>query len=300
MISFLVSMLPESYLPLVILGGAVAIILGLVSVRAFIGFFGLLLLFIILAPFIESLINTLPTWILLLICIWLVFFVLRTILTFLLGEHGSGTFMGHLFYDLVRLPVILVRGIFRFLIALLSYTTRNIRTGGRNAGNMQARNQQAGRRNNIWIIVLLLPTLLFSSLYAEAKSPAQTVGSAAAKRIVKRISPAHLKKFGPIRAFKRDTKLVRVTNRPSLDKSKGLDSHSFWTRSKQGRNPSAAFAKDKLELSHNVKAKEMAIAKKGTLYHERPLKNGKAHTREVILEDRVRGRNIAVTGYLAR
>lgn len=284
MIAFLVSLLPDSYLPLIIVGGGLAIILGIVSARAFLGFLGLLLLFVILAPFVESLMNTLPIWILLLICIWFAFFVLRTILTFLLGEHGSGTFMGHLFYDLVRLPFILLSRIFRFLITMFFGVGRNVRD----------------RRMHIWIIAVLLPTLLFLSDNADAKSPAQAVGSAAVKGIGKRISPAHLKRFGQLHIFKRDTKLVRVTNRPTIEKKYGVKGDSFWTKSKQGRTPSAAYAKNKLALSHNVKAKEMTIAQKGSLYHERPLKKGKAHTREVILEAPVKGRAITVTGYLAR
>lgn len=203
MILFLARLLPGSYLPLIILCGAIAIILGLVSVRAFLGFIGSLLLFSMLSPFIKSFINILPTWMFLLICVWLVFFVLRTILALLLGEHGSGAFMGHLFYDLVRSSFSLMRGIFRFLIMLFFAMARSVHA----------------RRMHVWIIAALLSTFIFSAGRVAAKSPTRAVDGTVTKKIATKISRLHFKKFEQLHAFNgTDTILLRVAKCPSIEK----------------------------------------------------------------------------------
>ena len=284
MLSFIVSMLPDEFLPLIIAGGGLAIILGLVAPRAFLGFLGILLLFIIAEPFIENIMDMLPLWVLLVIFAVFILSILRIIFVFLLGEHGGETFVARLFYDCLRLffriPFIILRGICRFFGSLLSMAARSLSTR---------------RRLTLWIIVLITPLLLFPFQYTEAKSPAQVVGKAATRGIIKKIGSNRIKNFGPLHIFKHDTRLMRFTNHPSIDKRLGLKTPSFWIKSKQGRYGSAEHIRKKLALSHPVKAGEKISAKKGWPYFERPIKNGQAHTRETILLKSARSKYLAIT-----
>lgn len=176
MLSLILSFLPDAYMPLILvlilMIGGIGIIIGITSLRAVLGLCGALFLFYMFTPLIDAVISELPLWLTLLLAIFLIFFTLRTVLTFLLGEHGSGTFMGHLFYDLMRLPFFFIRGMFRFLSWFLVAVVRNIQA----------------RRLNVLIIGLLFTMGLSSSSSAEAKSHAQAIGSAAAKRITAKIS----------------------------------------------------------------------------------------------------------------
>lgn len=310
MFSLFVSMLPDAYLPVIFVGGGLALILGLVRARNLIGFLGVLLLFNMLSPFIDSFVDALPLWVILIISVMFIFFALRTVLSLLLGKNGAETFVGHLFYDILRCIFGLIGGAFRLIMSLLFTTVRVVgrnRVGGNQQNNLtrtqQPESRQARRRNIFWIIaVLLMTSLVISYGQVEAKSAAGTLERAAAKKIIKKINiaPRHFKRFGTLHFFKHDTKLVRFTKRPYLDKNKGLGPHSFWIRSKRGRNPSAAYAKNKLVIPHNVKAKEMTLAKKGWLYHERPVRNGKRHIRETILEKRVSGKGIMIQNSLSK
>ncbi len=284
MISFIVSMLPDEFLPLIIAGGGLAIILGLVAPRAFLGFLGLLILFTITAPFIEIILDMLPLWVLLIIFGVFILSILRIIFGFLLGEHGGEAFVARLFYDFLRLffriPFIVLRGIFRSFGSLLSMVARSLSTR---------------RRLTLWIIALITPLLLFPPQYSEAKSPVQVAGRAATRGIMKKIGSYRTKNFGALHIFKRDTKLMRFTNHPSIDKRLGLKTSSFWIKSKQGRYGSAEHIRKKLALSHPVKTGEKITAKKGWTYFERPLKNGQPYVRETILQKPVRSKSLAIT-----
>ena len=284
MISFIVSMLPDEFLPLIIAGGGLAIILGLVAPRAFLGFLGLLLLFTIAAPLIENIMDMLPLWVLLIIFAVFILFILRIIFGFLLGQYGGEAFVARLFYDFLRLffriPFIILRGICRFFGSLLSMAIRALSTR---------------RRLTLWIIVLLTSLLLFPSPYIEAKSPVQVAGKAATRGIMKKIGSYRIKNFGARHIFKRDTKLIRFTNHPSIDKRLGLKTPSFWIKSRQGKYGSAEHLRKKLALSHPVKAGEKMTANKGWPYFERPIKKGQANMRETILLKPVRGKSLAIT-----
>jgi hypothetical protein len=93
--------------------------------------------------------------------------------------------------------------------------------------------------------------------------------------------------LGPIHKFKEPTSLERWTNRPKTDAQRGLRDHSFWVRPHPGRKGGNEHLRDKLHLDHSVKRREQRVAPPGTTYHERPLRGGPAHEREVILHNRV-------------
>lgn len=126
---------------------------------------------------------------------------------------------------------------------------------------------------------------------APAASPAQEVGKAAARHAIKRASGSY-QKLGEIHRYKEPTKLERVTKSVENDKKKGLPRHSFWYRPHGGRKATTEHARQKLAISHPVKGTESTIVKKGTKYHERPIRNGAPHKREIILEEPVPGKTI--------
>jgi len=127
MTNFLLFLIPDHWLPLVIMGVGFALMLGFVSGRTAFGLIISILAICIFTPFIESFIDSLDVWVLILITVMTVLYVLRMVMTLLLGEHGGGAFMGHLAYDsfllvlrgaiffLLTLPIRLLGGIFRFM-----------------------------------------------------------------------------------------------------------------------------------------------------------------------------------------
>jgi hypothetical protein len=77
-----------------VMATGLAVILGFTSLRDGIGFIKTLLVFTILAPFIDAIIMMLPLWLVLgiLSISWL--FLIRSMLTFLFGSEAAGHIIG--------------------------------------------------------------------------------------------------------------------------------------------------------------------------------------------------------------
>lgn len=112
-LGILLSLLPDQVLPLLLVVGALAVIVGLLSLRTLLAFVGIFLLFWFLSPFIEELIGGLSLWWQVLILGFFGLAILRGVFGLLLGARAGDTLVAHLAYDLLRLPFRLVRGVFR-------------------------------------------------------------------------------------------------------------------------------------------------------------------------------------------
>jgi hypothetical protein len=120
MSNLLLTFLPDSALPLIIAGAGLLIMLGLVRPRTAFGFVGVFVVTIITTPFVEALFAGLPMWLTLIIIIVGIFWIGRTLLEALLGEHAAGHVIGILF-------VAATIGVFRLSIAPLRILVRAIR-----------------------------------------------------------------------------------------------------------------------------------------------------------------------------
>jgi len=96
--NILLAFLPDSMLPLLIVGCGLALIVGLVKPRGVVQVVGMVVLSLIAAPFIapmvESMIGALPIWILLLAVPLLLIWIVRKVLEPLLGRHATGHIIG--------------------------------------------------------------------------------------------------------------------------------------------------------------------------------------------------------------
>ena len=104
--------------------------------------------------------------------------------------------------------------------------------------------------------------------------------------------PTYRRPWGPRHSFRKQIRLERYTNRPLTDKTRGLPRHSFWKYPEPGRKGSAIHVQRKLNIPHPIKRREEIIVKRETAYHDRPIKGGHGHAREVILEKPVQGKAI--------
>ena len=113
-------LIPDEAIPLLIVGAA---ILSIVVGRRVLGFVVPLLISILLAPFLEALVASLPWWMTLLMILALGFALLRGALGLFLGDRATGHVIGSLATDVVHLvlkaiiwtPVVTIRLIGRAL-----------------------------------------------------------------------------------------------------------------------------------------------------------------------------------------
>lgn len=115
-------LVPDEVLPLLIMGVGLALILGLLSGRAALGILGLLLLFPLMAPFVEAVLGELPPWVSLVILAFFALALIRGLAALLLGQRAADNMVGNLAADLVRLvvrllilPLRMVRWAFRLV-----------------------------------------------------------------------------------------------------------------------------------------------------------------------------------------
>ncbi|MEM2001034.1 MAG: hypothetical protein QXT77_00110 [Candidatus Methanomethylicaceae archaeon] len=117
--SWLWFLLPDEALPLLIIGIGLALMIGLMRLRAALSLIGLFLFFSLLSPFVEALLVELPAWILLLILAWVGLAILRGLATLFLGRGAAdemvGTLAAHLVIVILLLPVRILRWVFRLL-----------------------------------------------------------------------------------------------------------------------------------------------------------------------------------------
>ena len=94
--------LPDEFVILIIVGVALAMMVGLVRGRTAAGIIGGLILMLLAQPFIDALVDALPGWLLLLVLLWLVWWILRAVAGLLLGREAAGHMTGILAADVVR------------------------------------------------------------------------------------------------------------------------------------------------------------------------------------------------------
>ena len=111
-LGFLLSLLPEDVLPLILVGGGMAVIIGLLSPKTLLSFVGVFLLFTLLSPFIEEFISGLGLWWQVLILGFLALAILRGFFGLLLGGRAGDALVARLASHLLRLPFRMVRGLF--------------------------------------------------------------------------------------------------------------------------------------------------------------------------------------------
>jgi hypothetical protein len=109
--SILWVLLPDEALPLLLVGAAVAVMLGLLRPRALVGLLGLCLLLPVIGAGLEVLLGQLPAWVSLLVLVGLGLALLRGLAALLIGTRAADTMVGTLAADVVRLVVMAVFGL---------------------------------------------------------------------------------------------------------------------------------------------------------------------------------------------
>jgi len=100
----LLSLLPQEFWILVLVGTAFAVIVGLVPRGAIAGVIGTILILSIAGPFISSLLNFLPWWVSAILMVWFVFAVINWIITLVFGRRTGGHLLALLLHDLILAP----------------------------------------------------------------------------------------------------------------------------------------------------------------------------------------------------
>jgi hypothetical protein len=70
---------------------------------------GVIILIAMLMPFIDSLFDSMPLWILVLLMIVFIFSLFRGLLNILFGKGATDNFVGHIMYGLFTLPFRCIR-----------------------------------------------------------------------------------------------------------------------------------------------------------------------------------------------
>lgn len=96
-------MLPDEALPLVVMATGLIMILGFR--QAALSILGMVLLFPILAPFVEALFGELPPWVSLVIFAFIGLAILRGLAALMIGQRAADTMVGSLAADVVRIVV---------------------------------------------------------------------------------------------------------------------------------------------------------------------------------------------------
>ncbi len=113
-------LMPDAAMPLVVLGVGLAVLFGFLRGRAALALlFGLLVLPILLAPFVETAMAELPAWISLAVLLLLLLAILRGVAALLIGRAAAAEMVGHIAAQAVialfALPFRMVRWGFRLL-----------------------------------------------------------------------------------------------------------------------------------------------------------------------------------------
>lgn len=89
-------LLPDEAFPLLVLGIGLAVMLGLLTRRIWAVLVGLVIAPILLAPFVSSVIDGLPAWLLLVGLLVVAWLLLRGLLELVLGREAAGHVLGEL------------------------------------------------------------------------------------------------------------------------------------------------------------------------------------------------------------
>ena len=111
--SLLFALMPNGFLPVLLVFLGLALILGLVSRKNAFSFIKIIIIFALLSPFIASLFKSLPMWIVILIVVAVILSAAKGVLNLLFGKEATGEFLGHILYDLFMLPFRLIGNVCR-------------------------------------------------------------------------------------------------------------------------------------------------------------------------------------------
>lgn len=114
---WLLAFLPDQAMVLVFVGVGLALIVGLISRQAAFNVIGGVILLLVLSPFIDMLVDCLPTWMLLCLIVWVGLAMMRGLSNFVLGHRSTDHMVGILAADVVR-------GMFRIAFAPLRWVFR--------------------------------------------------------------------------------------------------------------------------------------------------------------------------------
>ena len=107
MMTWLWFLLPDSATALVVVGIALALMVGLIRPRTASAWLLILVISLVTGPIVEALtdqiIDALPIWLLALVVLALAWAAIRAVLTFVLGPHAAGHVIGTMFVGLVKL-----------------------------------------------------------------------------------------------------------------------------------------------------------------------------------------------------
>jgi len=119
-VSLWLLLLPDEFIPVLILGICIAVMLGVFRVGSALAFISSIAIIYLLSPFAENLImgliDSLDLWILIVLMIFFGFYIMRLVLTPILGSEAVGVFIGHAFYDFVLLPFRILGSLIRLLV----------------------------------------------------------------------------------------------------------------------------------------------------------------------------------------
>lgn len=89
-------LLPDEFLPLVIAGIGLAVILQIMRIKAAAAMLGTIILLLLLSPFIDSLVSLLPLWMLLLVLVCVCVGVFKQLVQFIIGKSAADHMVGSL------------------------------------------------------------------------------------------------------------------------------------------------------------------------------------------------------------
>ena len=111
------ALLPDEFMPLVIAGIGLAMILGLLRLRKAAALIGGICLMLLTAPLFDALFDALPSWLFVLMIPILIIVVIRWLVRLVIGQRAADHMIGSLAADLVRativFPIRLIGLIFR-------------------------------------------------------------------------------------------------------------------------------------------------------------------------------------------
>ena len=102
--SMLFALLPDNALVLVIMAIGIGLIIGIFSRKAAFGYMGMIILYALLSPFIDSLFDILPLWLVLLLLVVFILGILRVGLNIFFGKRSTDYFVGLFMWNLFVLP----------------------------------------------------------------------------------------------------------------------------------------------------------------------------------------------------
>jgi hypothetical protein len=124
MLRTLVAFLPDSMMVLVIMVIGLCLMLGLLTPSRAKNWVACVILLLLAAPFIDSALDMLPTWLLFVLLLLGLCIVLRFVAALILGQEGASHMMGVLAADVVR-------GVFKLGLVLALLPFRMLRSAWR-------------------------------------------------------------------------------------------------------------------------------------------------------------------------